>query len=210
MKRAGCLLGIVGLLLGGASFVLFGSSIFRAFEARKVAEVPLEIGRPADSGVVAVETDRLCQLAISTVVHSAHVVEPSGSSSTLELEYAFPFRYTVYDEAGAVVAQAETELAASGGMRQNRWSRIESDGGSEGFERSYDKFAVPPPGNIRVVAEIDANRAFDATLESPRLILYDRVSKHTRRVVGGVALLALGGLLGVAGSILFIFAVLKR
>jgi hypothetical protein len=210
MKRAGCVLGILGVLLCGASFVLFGSSIFKAFEARKVAEVPLETGVPADTGVVAVETDRLCQVAISTVVHSAHVAESAGSSPSLELQYAFPFRYTVYDEAGAVVAQAATELAASGGMRQNRWSRIESDGGSEGFERSYDKFAVSPPGNIRVVAEIDASQAFDATLESPRLILYDRVSKHTRRVVGGVALLAGGGLLGVAGAVLFIFAALKR
>jgi hypothetical protein len=210
MKRAGCLLGIVGLLLCVASFVLFGSSIFKAFEARKVAEVPLEPGRAADTGVVSVETDKLCQVAISTTVHSAHAEPSAGSSSSLELRYAFPFRYTVYDEAGTVVAQAETELAGGVGMRRNRWSRIESDGGSEGFEIGYDKFAVPPPGNIRVVAELGPGTAFDASLEAPRLILYDRVSKHVRRVVGGIALLAAGGLLGLVGGMLFIFAALKR
>jgi hypothetical protein len=210
MKRVGCGLGIVGLLLCAGSFALLGSSIFRAFEARKVAEVPLEPGRPADTGVVAVDTDKLCQVAISTVVHSAHVTVPASSSSSPELEYAFPLRYTVFDEAGNVVANEETELSGSGGVRQNRWRRIDGDGGSESFERSFDKFAVPPPGNVRVVAELGESLGFDASLESTKLVFYDRVSKHARRVVGGVVLLVAGGLLGLVGGMLFVFAALKR
>ena len=75
--------------------------------------------------------------------------------------------------------------------------------------KSFEKFPVPPPGNIRVVARLDPDREFDASLESAELLLYDRVSRHTGRVVSGVALLMVGGLGVLVGAMLLIFAALR-
>lgn len=210
MKRAGCLLGLFGLIACGASFALFGASIFRAAAAREVATVDLVVGEPADTGVVAVDTARLVQVAVAAVVRSEHATSGVGSSSSVELRYAFPFRYTVYDEAGNVVAKEETDFASEGGMRTTEWSRITNDGGSVKLERSYDKFAVPAPGNVRVVAQIEPDRDFDAELDGAKLVLYDNVSKHVGRVLWGVALLVFGGLAGLGGGMLFLFAALRR
>jgi len=210
MKRFGCGLGIAGLLACFASFGMFGSSIFKAFAAREVASVPIAAGEPADTGVVAVNTELLCQVAIATDVRGEHVKRGIGSDAALELQYSFPFRYTVYDESGNVVAKEETGFASDGGMRTNVSSRVTDEGGSESLERSYEKFAVPPPGNVRIVAQIDPDRDFGATLEGARLVVYDNVSKHAKRVIWGVVLLVFGGLAGLVGAMLFIFAVLRK
>lgn len=210
MKRFGCVLGIAGLLACIASFVLFGTSIFKAFAAREVVSVPIAVGEPADTGVVSVDTALLCQVAIAAEVRSEHVQRGAGSDGKLELRYAFPFRYTVYDESGNVVAREEVDFASDGGMRTNVSSRVTDDGGSESLERSYEKFAVPAPGNVRIVAQIDADRDFGAALEEARLVVYDNVSKHASRVIWGVVLLVCGGLAGLAGAMLFLFAVLRK
>lgn len=210
MKRFGCLLGIGGLLACVASFAMFGTSIFKAFAAREVSSVPLVVGEPADTGVVAVDTALLSQVAIAVKVRSEHVMRGAGSNASLELLYAFPFRYTVYDESGRVVAREESELTSDGGMRTNVSKRATDEGGSESYERGFEKFAVPAPGNVRVVAQVDPDRDFGATLEEARLIVYDNVSKHAKRVIWGALLLAFGGLAGVAGAMLYIFALLRK
>jgi hypothetical protein len=209
MKRAGCVLAILGFLLSVGSLVLFGSSIFRAMAAREVARAPIEIATPFDSGLVTVETRKLVQVAIAAKVHSTHVRARPGSDGGLELEYRFPLRYKVIDEAGNVVLEEEVLLDSSGGTRSVSANVVTDEGGSERVEKSFAKFAVAPPGTIRVVAHLEEDTDFGARVEEPAVVVYDRVSKHAGRVAAGLAVLFLGGFAVVVGTALYIFAHLR-
>lgn len=209
MKRLGWALTILGFVLCATSFYFFGSSLMRAMAARAVKEVPIELGAPIDTGVVPVETALFCQVSLSALVRSSHVTRSLGSDAEWDLEYAFPFRYTVYDEAGHVVAEETGEFDSSGGLRETERSNVSGEGGSESVEVGFEKFAVAPPGNVRVVARLDPDTEFGASIERGRLILYDRVSRHGSRIAAGVAVMLIGGLAVVVGVGLLIFAAVR-
>lgn len=211
MKKAGCGLAVLGVVLLGVSFALFGSSIFKAMAAREAAVTPAVPGMPADSGVVAVATDKLCRVALRGTVRSEHARRGTGDTDSWELRYAFPFRYTVYDEAGAVLHEEERDFASDGGgaARTSSQARVTGEGGSVQVEHGFEKFAVPPPGNVRVVARLGNDADFGASFEGAELVLYDQVSKHAKRVGIGIGLFAVGGLALFAGAALFIFAALR-
>ena len=209
MKRLGCAMAIAGTLAAVASFVLFGASIFRALEAREVAKLPIEVGVPLESALLTVETAKLVQVAISAKVSSTHVQASTGADSGLDLLYRFPFRYTVFDEGGAKIVEGEELLDSSGGVRSVSASVVTDAGGSERVEKSFAKFAVAPPGAIRVVARFGRDTDYGATVEEPAVVVYDRVSKHAGRVAAGVGILVAGGFAAVAGVVLYLFGALR-
>lgn len=212
MKKAGCGLAILGVVLLGVSFALFGSSIFKAMAAREAAVAPVVPGMPADTGVAAVATDKLCRVALRGTVRSGHARRGAGADDSWELRYAFPFRYTVYDEAGAILHEEERDFASDGGgvARTSSQARVTAEGGSVRVEHGFEKFAVPPPGNVRVVARLENDADFGASFEGAEIVLYDQVSRHAKRVGFGVALFAVGGFALFAGAALFIFAALRN
>ena len=67
MRRAGCALAVVGVLLGAASLAVFGSSIFRAIAAREALVSPLHQGETW-SGEVTVDTAKFAQVAVRGLV----------------------------------------------------------------------------------------------------------------------------------------------
>lgn len=209
MKRLGWALTILGFALCAASFYFFGSSVMRAMAAREAKELPVEIGAPIDTGVVPIETELFCQVAVSALVRSSHAERGVGSDAEWKLEYAFPFHYTVYDEAGHVLAEETGEFGSGGGVRETERSNVSAEGGTESVEIGYEKFRVAPPGNVRVVARLEPDTEFGATIERGRLILYDRVSRHGRRIAAGVAVMFAGGLAVVGGVGLLIFAAVR-
>lgn len=209
MKRGGCFLGIAGLLLCVGSFVIFGRSIFRAMSAREAGVVPILVGSPADSGVVTVATDKLCRVAVRGTVRSGHARPATGEGSSWNLEYALPFRYTVFDEAGGVILEESVEVASGSGMKTSSQNRVSEDGGSVHVEHGYEKFQVVPPGRVRVVGHIDADRDFGAEIEGAELVIYDNVSRHVKQVATGVVLMLVGGFAGLIGAVLYIVAALR-
>ena len=64
MKRIGCAISVVGVLLIGGSFALFGLSIMRAIEARQIASIPIPVGEETTTELIDVDTVRLCQVTL--------------------------------------------------------------------------------------------------------------------------------------------------
>ena len=210
MKRAGCGVAIAGLLCGIASFAFLGNSIFRAMRARAVRVIPLAPGVGVDSGFVRVATDRFCRIAMRATVRSEHARPETGDGGGWDLQYAFPFRYTVFDAVDGVVLAEEKDFASDSGMRTQTQLRVTEAGGSAHVEQGYEKFAAPPPGEIRVEAHLESDRDFGAELESAELVIYDNVSKHTRSVAAGIGLLVAAGLLMGLGALLYIVAAVRN
>jgi hypothetical protein len=208
MKRFGCGLAVVGTVLALASFVLFGTSFYGAITAREVTKLPIETGVPFDTGLVTVDTSKLVQVAVAARVRSTHV-RNTRSGDGLDLVYRFPFRYTVFDEAGLTLWKGDELLDHDEGMRTVTASVVTDAGGSERVEKPFAKFAVAKPGTIRVVGRLDADGDYGATAEEARLVIYDRATKQVRRVAAGFVLLGVGGLAAVVGLALYVIAFIR-
>jgi hypothetical protein len=206
MRRAGCGLAILGVLLCAGSMAVFGSSIFRALAAREVGSGSIDAGSTWTSGPLTVDTAKFVQVAVRGLVRSPHAKRSTGDSGGWDLQYAFPFRYTVVDAQGRAIEQQSEDFASDSGTRSISKQRITESGGSAHLEEGFEKFAVPPPGEIRVEATLGEDADFGATIESAEVVVYDNVSKHAGRVGIGVALLVVGGGTAMLGSILLIVA----
>jgi hypothetical protein len=206
MRRAGCGLAILGVLLCAGSLVAFGSSVFRALAAHEAHAAPLAPGASWTSGPLTVDTAKLSQVAVRGLVRSTHARRGSGENDDWDLEYAFPFRYTVFDAEGRILAQEAKDFASDGSAHSVTAERVTESGGSARLEQGFAKFPVPPPGTIRVEATLGEDVDYGATIESPEVVVYDNVSKHAKRIGIGIGLLIVGGGLAMLGVILVIVA----
>lgn len=205
MRRAGCGLAIFGALLCVGSFALFGTSIFRAFDAHEAHVATVEPGASWTSGTITVDTRKFVQVAVRGTVRSDYSERNSGDDGW-RLLYAFPFEYTVYDGDGRVLHQQSKPFSDEAGGKTAKNTRVTDRGGSSHVEHGFDKFQVAAPGTIRVVASLDPDPDYRATLENGEVVIYDNVSKHAARVGIGVGLLVGGGGLAFIGFILVIIA----
>jgi hypothetical protein len=206
MRRAGCGLAILGVLLCAGSLVAFGSSIFRALAAREAHVAPLLPGAKWTSGPITVDSAKFTQVAVRGLIRSTHAHRGSGDDGGWDLDYAFPFSYTVFDEQGRILAQQAKDFASGGGVHTVTQERVTEEGGSAHLEQGYEKFAVPPPGAIRVEATLGEDVDYGATIESPEIVVYDNVSKHAKRIGIGIGMLIVGGGLAMLGVVLLIVA----
>lgn len=210
MKTAGCAMGIIGLILCLASFGMFGTEIFRAMKAHQVTAIPMQVGETLHTQPIKVDTAKLCSISLRATVRSQHVQRNlKREMERYSLQYRFPFRYTVYDSAGKVLAAEKTRFAwdgASGSVTiSTARAEITERGGSADFEHGYQKFKVAgAPAQIRVDAQVDPDRHFDAEADGLSLVVYDNVTEHTRSVAGGCFLLVIGCAMGTAGLIVSI------
>jgi hypothetical protein len=209
MRKAGCGLAIVGMLLCAASLVTFGTSLFRALAANEAHSAPVAAGEAWMSGPLTVDTAKLCQIAVRGLIRSPHAKRGSGENADWDLQYAFPLRYTVFDGGGVILQQQSVDFASDGGARSTKQERVTEAGGSAHIEQGFAKFEVPAPGEIRVEATLGPDVDFGATIEAAEVVVYDNVSKHARRIGVGVALLIAGGGLAMLGFTLVIIAAAK-
>ena len=204
MRRAGCALAIVGVLLCAGSLVAFGSTIFKALAAHEVAAAPIAPGAAWTSGPLTVDTAKFTQVAVRGLVRSRHARR--GAHDDWDLQYAFPFRYTVRDAQGRELATQSKDFASDGSGHSIHDERVTEDGGSARIEQGFEKFPVAAPGEIRVEATLGEDADFAATVENAEVVVYDNVSKHAARVGIGVALLVAGFGLALLGGVLLIIA----
>ena len=206
MRRAGCGLAILGILLCASSLVAFGSSIFRALAAHEAQVGALAVGTAWSGGPVKVDTRKFCQVAVRGLIRSDHAKRGSGENEDWDLQYAFPFRYTVFDHQGLILQQDANDFASDGGAHSVSNERVTESGGSARIEQGFAKFEVPPPGEIRVEATLGDDTDYGATIEGAEVVVYENVSKYAKRIGIGVGLLVLGGGLTMLGFILVIVA----
>jgi len=212
MRKAGCALGIIGGLLCIASLVLLGRSILRATEAHTVQTLVLTPSTPLKTENISVSTSRFCMIAVRAKIESHHVRRTTTQDSDdLVLQYAFPFKYTVYDQNGKVLVKETTEFSDNDGKVHTKSNEhVTDESGNALITSDYEKFAVAPPGQIRIEAQLDPDSTYQARATDLQLLIYDNVSEHTKPVTIGVVLLAIGGPLGFAGVLLFMIGSIRK
>jgi len=203
VKKIGCSLTVLGVLLVVLSGVLFYTTIVNALRAHQTETFELPIGKTFISDYFTVNTSRACVATVTLGIKSDSVQEEQEfGDRDYKLRYRFPVSYTVEDETAQVIIREDTWAAWDTGTRFCRDIDVTSTGGSGTIEHQFRKFNVQPPGRVRVEARIDPDSRYLAQLTFARLNVYARVSRHTKYVVGGLAALFGGGGLFVIGMIL--------
>jgi len=211
MKKLGCLIGLLGLLMSAASFFVFASVAVRASQANKVADVRLTPDTTATTELLTVDTAKACQVAIDLDVQSKAVQEAETMGERgISLRYCFPFSYRVLDADGALLFAEEGRLQWNKGTRITHGSSVTLKGGTASIQHNLEKFDVPPPGRIKVEAVVKADNTHGATAQSATLAVYDNVSRHVKSVGTGVLLFLVGPFVSIVGIGLFLFGLFTR
>lgn len=215
MVKAGVALIVLGVAGIVVSIVLFASSVSRALEARQAASIPIAVGKETTTGVIQVDTDRLCQIAVQIDVQSDSVQEKRDEQRDGKLQYAlryeFPARYTVLDENGKTIHEESAKVSWHGsGTRLTTFSEVNARGGRATVEQSLEKFEVPTPGKIRVRVLLGPDKVYQAKAKDVHLNVYDNVSPQAGRLIGGCGLICASPALVLLGVVLTVVGVMQR
>lgn len=203
MKRLGLALILLGLVLTGVSALLFGGSIYRAFNSRQVAAIPIEAGGDVQSDAMTLDRSRLAQVSLALDVQSDSVQEETQfDEREYNLRYRFPLKVEVFDEAGELVHGESVVADWDGGFRSTSSSHVTDQGGRIVVRHHFGKFEPPATGVIRVHAELGEDTVYDARAESAQVIVYDNVTQQGPWVFGAFAGCCSGPLLVVVGAVL--------
>ena len=210
MKRLGCLLAVVGLVMFAASFAVAILYLVRQFDAREVGGAMLPLDQETTTDVVEVDTSRACQATIIARFTSKSVEERTVGGRTIhELRYRFPYTYRVVSEDGTV-------LHAREGSLDWRWGAPMAVPGAVGAEGGYGEviyrlgpFRVPPPGRVRVTARVRPDVEYGAQVESLHVRVSDRVTSAAMGA-GSAALFYLGPVAFSAGVVVFVIGLVRR
>lgn len=198
MKKLGCVLLVLGALVAAGGGASVGLAIKRAVAAHVAYEQGIQIGERTVTKVFHVDTAKLSQVAVEMSITSPQTHEnPDGGKDQM---YRFPLSYRVLDSNEKELIKVSTV------MEWNSGTRSYSSGVTE---HSFQKFLVPPPGDIHVEVELSPDQQYNATATNIQLKVYDNVSEHTKTVVLGVVLLIVGALLIVIGGVMFIVSSAK-
>jgi len=186
MKALGLLLLMVGLLFPFLGALLLGDSVYRAFQGREVAAIPITPGRKLTSDPVMLKTDRLAQLSLQLLVESDAVQEETKGDGRrdLALRYQFPLRVVVRDEAGRTLHTSSVTASWDAGFRTIAFNRTSPAGGRMKGRHHFGKFTPPPGGRVVVEAELGQDTVYGARVEEAELILYENVSRQSGRIAG--------------------------
>lgn len=205
MKRLGCALILLGLLADGAGVLSFFRVFRRALQAKRVLTASLETSKPLRTASVTVQTDRLCRVSIKLDLKTHSIREEMGGDETEYIgRYSYPFSCTVLDSSGKELFRQERVLAWNIGTKITRTSIVGARGARVVVEHLLKKFKVTPPGEISIEAKIEPDTRYNSVLQSSELILYDNVSEHTLPALMGAGLFVGGGLLFIAGLVLYV------
>lgn len=196
---------LVALPLLAGSAAATGWSVMAAINARQVASIPLDVEGVTFSELIDVNTSRSCQLTIEIKVESASAQEkdlpdPATGDPEYELRYAIPIEWAVLTEDDDQLWSANSELAwNSGGLTSATAEDVDVHGGTLTVEHLLEKFDVPPPGRIRIRADVGTDEMYQSQLISAKIHVHDNVSRHTATLLTAFLLGFIGMLLLFAG-----------
>jgi hypothetical protein len=193
MKAIGIVFVAIGVASLAAGGVFLAGLLRRVADARVVRKIPYQGGTLPQSGFLEVSTERLCQ--VSLVFHPDLRAFGDVDAREITREYGVEARVRVLDDAGKVLLREDFGYHSLG---------VSSNGltGSVELSANTEKFAPPASGKIQVESTWTP-RVSSRRTKSGELMVYDRVSDHTKAgvytalfgVSGGVAMLLGAGLL---------------
>jgi len=193
MKAVGIVFVVIGVASLAAGGVFLAGLLRRVADARVVRTIPYQGELLAPSGFLEVSTERLCQVRL--IFHPDLHAFGDVDAREISREYGVDARVRVLDDAGKVLLREDIGQQSLG---------VSSNGltGSVELSANTEKFSPPASGKIQVESSWTP-RVSSRRTKSGELLIYDRVSEHTKAgvytalfgVSGGAAMLLGAGLL---------------
>jgi len=212
MKKLGCGVAILGVLVFAAGVKLW----VPVLDANRVAAVLLVPGEKKTTDTFKVSTKELCQIGVylDLTTKSFKVLDPGDYVA----HYRFPVGYTVLNAEGATVFSEDSSAGhwSLSELREASEEPLDERGGKVSVlsllldepplvrlrvEHRFAAFKVPPPGDITIEIEVGPDTKYKVTVSKAELRVYDNAARGGSL---GVALLVVGGLLGVTSIGLFV------
>ena len=200
LRRGGAGLIIFGVTLLVTSCLPVGLSIKRAMDAEQAVVQPLPVAQWVETGLIDVDSQKLIQVAVSIQVDTSVIKDD-------EPAYHFPFTYELFDEQGRLIKRQELTLDNHSGTRTI--THQSSSNGKNRFEleTDFEKLTPPDSGKIRVRARLMPDEVYQASINEPSLIVYDKVSRHLATLLGGAGLWIAGALVLMIGTVLLLLGI---
>jgi len=197
---------VLGLLSLLGSCAPFGVTIYRATHSHPAASVALQDQGTTRTQVLSLDTRQRIQVALRLNIRTPSARKNTDDNAAHEYagRYRFPIEYQVLDAKGRVLHRGHDVMAWDSGMRRYRHYDVGPDGGWMSVETGFDKFGLTPGRAVRVELHLGPDTTYGAHVQSGRLLVYDRVYRHTRLIVIGIGLAVLGLILAVVGAIVLI------
>lgn len=205
IKKIGCGIILVGLLMIVLSFTFFGNAIFWAINAQQVASMPLGVDERMTTDIIDVNPNELAQVGVKAHVTTSSVQEETKFNETsYKARYRFPVTYRVLDENGKeLIGENVAVRWSGGGVRLITNEAVDSSGGTLTVRQEYEKFEAPS-GTIRVEALIEPDSEYGAKASEIELLVFDNVHRHGNSVMRGTLLILLSPALIFMGVVVFV------
>lgn len=205
-KRIGILLLVIAVLMLAAAVASFVYSAYRAWHAGEIIRDTVPLGQAYSSPLLSVDTSDLVQVALVFDVQSNSVQEQHDDSGKhYSARYNFPLSYQVVDADDALLFEQRCDAGwDSCGTRSTSNNHVDQHGGTVTVEHAFDKFRVPPPGQIRVRLLVEPDPSYGASARHIELVVYDKVISHVGTVAAGIGLLLFAPLLLISGILLMV------
>ncbi|MBA2482003.1 MAG: hypothetical protein H0V44_15160 [Planctomycetes bacterium] len=210
MKRLGCIVGSLGLMLLIGSIFLFGAAIFglaNPHEEDMAYPIALESLEPiAVRGLSTGSERRLaCRLEIST-----RQAERIGPGPAVEHRFRFPLAYVVRGSDKHVLAQGDGAVAWDANDRRTLSTGSAAAPDVVVAEQSFTVCGIPADGSLSVTLLIRPDETFNATYTHAWLVVHDNRQTTGHLALVGAVLLVLGPACLVAGAGIFVWSFFKR
>jgi hypothetical protein len=186
--------GIVFVVIGFASLAVGGvflaGLLLRVADARVVRTIPYQGETIAQSGLLEVSTERLCQVHL--VFHPDLHAFGDVDAKEITREYGVDARVRVLDDAGKVLLREDIG-------HQSLWVTSNGLTGSVELSANTEKFAPRASGKIQVESTW-TSRVSPRRTKSAELVVYDRVSDHTKAGVYTAVFGVSGGAVTLLGA----------
>jgi hypothetical protein len=211
MWKMGCCIGTLGLLLIVVSVFVLGSVAMLFMDSHHVATIPFDSSLEAASEpLIRVDTVRFCQIGVRVTLESWKSTRADSSDTDPRPEYEFPVEYTIADADGNFIHRQASLVTHAGGVHGGMGKHFSTGPGSFINTQWYEKFKVPPPGEIVVHATLQPDRAYGATIRAAEVLVYDNVATYGERLSQGGLVLLAGISLSILGGLIFVLGLVFR
>ncbi|MBA3708252.1 MAG: hypothetical protein H0W83_05480 [Planctomycetes bacterium] len=210
MKRLGCLLGSVGVMLVAAAVFLFGAAIAGLARSPEALTFPiaLESLEPIVVSVPPRSHRRLaCRMEIATPI-----VHEEATGQTDQARFRFPISYVVRAGDRTVLAQGDARVAWDG---HGTWSRnapttAVSQEATLTAEETLATCTMPSDGALSVTLLLGPDDSFHARVIHAWLVVHDAQAGSGSLALGGALLLVVGPLLTATGLGIVLYGLFSR
>ena len=204
-RSASIALLLIGILLFVGSCAPFGLVIYEEFAASAIDTRSLIDPEQSRRFDFQAEPGSLARFKLEAEVSTSSVQEDlEGANESYRARYHFPLRYRIFDSAHRLLLEENEEFAWQADDMSQSNLNTTSLGGTLVVSKRLQKLRVPDDGMLSIEVAIDADSRYQASIDSVKLQLYDKLLDNTLYLLLGGACLIIGLVVAVIGFVFLI------